>query len=49
MLDPTNDAMTPAHQALMWAIEDLEDVGINPKRRRELTKNLALLYVGLFF
>ena len=30
-------------------MEDLEYAGIDPRRRRELTKSLALLYAGLFF
>lgn len=39
--------MTPIEQAVMWAIADLRDCGINPKHQRELTKALAQLYTSL--
>lgn len=39
--------MTPRQQALKWAMEDLEDVGIDPMTHLELTKALTRLYYGL--
>lgn len=41
--------MTARHEALLWAVEDVTAVGINPAHNVELTRNLARLYVGLFF
>lgn len=39
--------MTPFQQALMWAMQDLEDAGIDPLRHLETTKALTRLYTSL--
>lgn len=39
--------MTPFQQALRWAIQDLEDVGLDPMTHLETTKALTQLYHGL--
>lgn len=39
--------MTPKQQALMWAIEDVTELGYDPMARLALTKALAQLYHGL--
>lgn len=39
--------MTPFQQALRWAMEDVEELGIDPMTRLETTKALIRLYHGL--
>ena len=39
--------MTPQQQALIWAIEDVEELGYDPMARLTLTKALAQLYHSL--
>lgn len=39
--------MTPFQQALMWAMQDLEDAGIDPMFHLETTKALTRLYTAL--
>nr|DAL41036.1 MAG TPA_asm: hypothetical protein [Caudoviricetes sp.] len=39
--------MTPKQQALIWAIEDVEELGLDPMTHLDLTKALARLYIGL--
>lgn len=39
--------MTPKQQALYWAMQDLEDVGIDPMLHLETTKALTRLYTAL--
>lgn len=39
--------MTPQQQALIWAIEDVEELGYDPMARLALTKALTRLYHGL--
>lgn len=39
--------MTPRQQALIWAIEDVEELGYDPMARLALTKALTRLYHGL--
>lgn len=35
------------HMAASWAIEDLEECGINPATHQDLAQSLTLLYIGL--
>ena len=39
--------MTPFQQALMWAMQDLEECGIDPMTHLETTKALTRLYTSL--
>ena len=39
--------MTPFQQALMWAMQDLEECGIDPMTHLTLTKALTRLYTSL--
>ena len=39
--------MTPKQQALMWAIEDVEELGHDPMTHLDLTKALTRLYHAL--
>lgn len=39
--------MTPYQQALMWAMQDLEECGIDPMTHLETTKALTRLYTSL--
>ena len=39
--------MTPYQMALMWAMQDLEECGIDPMTHLGLTKALTRLYHGL--
>lgn len=39
--------MTPFQQALMWAMQDLEDAGLDPMTHLETTKALTRLYTSL--
>lgn len=39
--------MTPLPTALRWAMQDLEEIGIDPMRHLETAKALTNLYLGL--
>ena len=39
--------MTPHQQALIWAMEDVEELGYDPMTHLTLTKALTRLYLGL--
>lgn len=39
--------MTPHQQALVWAMEDVDELGYDPMTHLDLTKALAQLYHGL--
>lgn len=39
--------MTPKQQALVWAIEDVTELGYDPMTHLDLTRALARLYLGL--